>query len=174
MSLSQSENPILVTIFEPHLAHWCPETARLLQNAAYTVHPRVTAITLHGSRGPAGGFRPDSDVDMCLIVDTTGVTERAELAALLRAVLNTTLENWQGAIEADLAAVYDRQGCGLSCFGQPAWDEVRCEIGGQDCFGLYKIQRGYDGFVEQGVELPKMFPCLVIWRSASIDKTFSA
>jgi hypothetical protein len=52
------------------------------------------------------------------------VTERAELAALLRAVLNTTLENWQGAIEANLATAYDRQGCGLSCFEQPAWDAV--------------------------------------------------
>jgi hypothetical protein len=169
MSTFRPDDVIAVTDFEPQLAALCPETARLLQDAALAVHPCVTAITLHGSRGPAGDYRPDSDVDMCLIVDTAGVTERAELAALLRAVLNTTLENWQGVIEADLAAVYDRQGCGLSCFEQPAWDEVRCEIGGQDCFGLYKIQRGYEGFVEQGIEVPKMYPCLVAWRSASID-----
>ena len=38
------------------------------------------------------------------------------------------------------------------------WDEAACTIGGQDCFGLYKIQRGYDGFVEHRVEPRKMFP----------------
>jgi hypothetical protein len=85
--------------------------------------------------------------------------------------LDTTLTHWRGTVEADLAAAYDRQGCGLSCFEHPTWYEVPCTIGGQDCFGLYKTQRGYDGFVEQGIELPKMFPCLVIWRSASIDQT---
>ena len=155
---------IRITSFEPPLAARCPETARLLQNATLIVHPRVTAITLHGSRGPRGDYRPDSDVDMCLVVDTSGVTARDDLAALLRAVLHTTLAHWQGTIEADLAAAYDRQGCGLSCFEQLTWDQVACTIGGQDCFGLYKIQRGYDGFVERGVELNKMFPCAVIWR----------
>jgi len=154
----------------PRLGARCPETARILRDAAFTAHPRVTAVTLHGSRG----YRPDSDADMCLIVDTAGVTGRAARAALLHAALKTTLENWQGAVEADLAAAYDWQGCSLSCFEQPAWDEVQCEIGGQDCFGLYKIQRGYDGFVEQGVELCKMFPCVVAWGSVSINKTFSA
>jgi len=166
---SQSDGLLAVTSFEPQLAALCPETARLLQNAAFTVHPRVTAITLHGSRGPRGGYRPDSDVDMCLIVEPTGESERSELAALLRAVLEPTLAHWQGVVEADLAAAYDRQGCGLSCFEQATWDQVACTIGGQDCFGLYKIQRGYDGFVEQGVELPKMFPCVVIWRKGESD-----
>lgn len=116
---SQPENLVALTAFEPQLAALCPDTARLLQNAAFTVHPRVTAITLHGSRGLAGGYRSDSDVDMCLIVETTGVTERSELAVLLRVVLDTTLAHWRGAVEADLAAAYDRQGCGLSCFEQP-------------------------------------------------------
>ena len=171
MSAARPKDMIALTDFELQLPALCPETARLLRTAALTVHPRVTAITLHGSRGPAGGYRSDSDVDMCLIVDTTGVTGRAEQAALLRAVLDTTLGHWQGAVEADLAAAYDRQSCGLSCFEHLSWDEVRCTIGRQDCFGLYKIQRGYDGFVEQGVELRKMFPCVVIWRSAPIDQT---
>ena len=100
MSAFQPNGVIAVTDLKAELAALCPETARLLQDAAFAVHPRVTAITLHGSRGPRGDYRPDSDVDMCLIVDTTGVTERAELAALLRAALNTTLGNWRGAIEA--------------------------------------------------------------------------
>jgi len=169
VSESRLQGPATIRCFEPQLVACCPDTARLLQNAALIVHPRVTAITLHGSRGPAGGYRPDSDVDLCLLVDTTGVTERAELARLLRSALDTTLEHWQGAVEADLAAAYDRQGCGLSCFEHTTWDETQCTIGGQDCFGLYKIQRGYDGFVEQGVELVKMFPCMVIWRHERSD-----
>ena len=171
MSAFRPNDVIAVTDFEPQLAALCPETAWLLRAAALAVHPRVTAITLHGSRGPAGGYRPDSDVDMCLIVDTAGMTERSELAALLGAVLDTTLAHWQGAVEADLATAFDLRGCGLSCFEHLTWDQVQCTIGGQDCFGLYKIQRGYDGFVEQGVELRKMLPCLVIWRSAPVNKT---
>ena len=100
---TQPDSSAPITSFEPHLAALCPETARILLTARLTVHPRVTAITLHGSRGPAGGYRPDSDVDLCLIVETTGVTERVELATLLRSALHTTLEYWQGAVEADLA-----------------------------------------------------------------------
>lgn len=170
MSLSQGDRPAAVATLLS-LAATCPDTDRILSDAGLTVHQRVVAITLHGSRGPRGDYRPGSDVDMCLIVDTMGVTERSELAALLRAVLDTTLAHWQGVVEADPAAAYDRQGCGLSCFERLTWDQAQCTIGGQDCFGLYKIQRGYDGFVEQGVELRKMFPCLVIWRSAPIHKT---
>jgi hypothetical protein len=161
---TQSERSTSVKVFEAPLAAHCPETARLLRAAALAVHPRVTAITLHGSRGPAGGYRADSDVDLCLIVDVQGVTQESALAALLRVVLNTTLDHWQGTVEADLAAAYDRQGCGLTCFEGPTWDDVQCTIGGQDCFGLYKLQRGFDGFVEQGVALRLMFPCMVIWR----------
>ena len=99
----------------PSLAARCPDTERMLRDAGFVVHPRVEAITLHGSRGLRGDYRPDSDVDMCLIVDMMGVTERAELTARLRSVLDTTLTHWQGTVEADLAAAYDRQGCGLSC-----------------------------------------------------------
>ena len=113
MSAFRPNDVIAVTDF-PQLAALCTETAWLLRAAALAVHPRVTAITLHGSRGPAGGYRPDSDVDMCLIVDTTVMTKRAEPTALLRSVLDTTLTHWQGTVEADLAAAYDRQGCGLS------------------------------------------------------------
>lgn len=115
MSRSRPESLIAITAFEPQLSAVCPETAHILRNAALTVHPRVTAVTLHGSRGPRGDYRPDSDVDMCLIVNTEGVTERSELAALLRAVLDKTLTHCRGTVEADLAVAYDRQGCGLSC-----------------------------------------------------------
>ena len=38
-----------------------PDTYRLLASANLRLHPRVTQVTLHGSRGLKGGFRPDSD-----------------------------------------------------------------------------------------------------------------
>ena len=109
---------ILMLLFWIWLLHGLSSSmlGRLLQEAVFTIHQRVTAITLHGSRGPRGDYRSDSDVDMCLIVDIEEVTERSEPAALLRSVLDMTLTHWRGTVEADLAAAYDRQGCGLSCF----------------------------------------------------------
>jgi hypothetical protein len=53
----------------------------------------------------------------------------------------------------------------LKCFDRTAWDEHLCPLGGVDCFGLYKIQKGFNGFVTNaGVQVKKMYPCLTIWR----------
>jgi predicted nucleotidyltransferase len=151
--------------FEPDFIAALPETAELLKAAPLVVHPRVTCITVHGSRGPAGGYRPDSDVDLSLIVDTEGVTERAELETLLRDVLDTTLTHWTSDVEADLAAIFDIRGCGLHCFDCSTYDEDRCGEESADCFGLYKVQKGFDGFVEGlGIEVEAMYPCAVVWR----------
>ena len=152
--------------FEEQFVVSLPETAELLRFAFLTVHPSVTRITLHGSRGPAGGHRSDSDVDLCLIVDPGGILECSSLDALLRDVLITTLNHWRGTVEADLAAVFDTQGCGLRCFERTAYDKELCSEGGVDCFGLYKIQKGFNGFVEgAGLDVRQMYPCLTVWRS---------
>ncbi len=152
----------LIQDFEGAFVDSLPETARLLRSATLTVHPSVAMITLHGSRGPAGGYRPDSDVDLCLIVEPGGLSQGPELAALLQGVLDTTLRHWTGPVEADLAAVFDDRGCGLGCFE----GTTACTEGGVDCLGLYKVQRGFHGFVERaGVRVERMQPCLVIWRN---------
>ncbi len=154
-----------LTEFESSVATEFPETYRLLKVCNLTIHPQVFRITLHGSRGLAGGCRPDSDIDLCLLVETSEVSGRQELAGLLEEVLQTTLASWKGPVEADLAAVYDRQRCGLKCFETETFEEGLCLIGGIDCFGLYKVQKGFNGFVENSeVQVRRMLPCLKIWE----------
>ncbi len=156
---------VKVSEFEPQLAALLPATHALLSSANVTVHPDVSRIILHGSRGPAGGYRPDSDIDLSLIVETRPAMPESDLAKLLREVINTTLTYWQGSIQVDLAAIFDVQNCGLKCFDQGVWDELLCATGGVDCFGLYKIQKGYRGFVKNaGVQVKQMYPCLKIWQ----------
>ena len=122
-------------------------------------------MVLHGTRGIKGGARPDSDVDLSLVVDAPGM-ERAALATLLGQVIGVTFDAWRGPVELDLVAVFDVRGCGLGCFDVAAWgqDEV-CPFGsGRDCFGAYKVQRGFDGFVENaGIEVRLMQPSVMVW-----------
>ena len=64
----------------------------------------------------------------------------------LQEVVETTLQAWQAAVEADLAVVFDTRQCGLRCFDQTTWNEQLCVNGGGagvgtedgvDCFGPY-------------------------------------
>lgn len=161
---------IKITEFERELAEVLPETYTLLKAANLTVHPAVTRITLEGSRGLAGRFRPDSDIDLTLIVDTRSLPESIrERGDFLRGVLLTTLKSWRGCVEADLAAVFDIHGCGLVCLEKTYYEVGACDCGGVDGFGLYKIQRGFNGFVHgQGIiQIKRMYPILTIWRNQS-------
>lgn len=156
---------IRVAEFEPQLASLLPATHTLLESANLTIHATVSRVILHGSRGPAGGFRPDSDIDLSLIVDARPLPAQSDLDVLLHDVLETTISNWRSAIEVDLAAIFDVRSCGLRCFDRTAWDEQLCTAGGVDCFGLYKIQKGFHGFVTNaGVQVKRMYPCLRIWQ----------
>ena len=62
--------------FESRVATQLPETYARLQLCNLTFHPRVFRIALNDSRGLAGGCRPDSDIDLCLAVETKGVSNR--------------------------------------------------------------------------------------------------
>lgn len=151
--------------FSPAFMQNLPDTLALLQSANLVVHPLVTRIVLHGSRGLAGGPRPDPDVDLSLIVDLPGSLPAAQLEPLLRAVFETTFNAWRSAIEPDLAVIFETRACALHCFTQTHWQENLCPIGGRDCFGLYKIQKGFSGLVTNaGIEVRRMYPCLEIWR----------
>ncbi len=124
------------------------ETYRILQAGNLVIHPSVTAVVLEGSRGPNNCYRPNSDIDLSLIVEPGGLEVGPELGHLLNDVLQTTLKNWHGEVELDLAAVFDTQECGLKCFGQSgSFDLSICGGSGRDCFGIYKTQRGFTGFV---------------------------
>lgn len=132
------------------------------------MHPAVSRIVLHGSRGLAGGARPDSDIDLSLIVDLLAGLGAIELEQFLRAVLDTTLDAWHSHIEPDLAAIFETRACGLHCFTRTTWRDGFCSIGGRDCFGLYKTQKGFTGLVvNAGIEVRRIVPCLEIWQRTS-------
>jgi hypothetical protein len=154
------------TELDPALAARLPDAHARLRAGGLVVHPAVERVVLHGSRGLAGGYRPDSDLDLSLLVDAPAM-ERAALGSLLAQVIATTQGAWRGRVELDLVAVFDVRGCGLGCFDAEAWgaDEV-CPFGsGRDCFGAYKVQRGFEGFVEDaGIEVRRMQPSVTVWR----------
>lgn len=80
---------------------------------------------------------------------------------LLQEVPETTLHHWRGTVEADLTAVFDVRGCGLKCFGLTTGEDSFCLPGGEDCFGLYQIHKGFRGRVENaGVQVKRMVPWL--------------
>jgi hypothetical protein len=149
-------------IFEHELETLLPETYSLLKSGGLAVHDSVSRVILHGSRGPKGGARPDSDIDLSLIVDSRALT-RPYMESTRHDILQTTLSNWQSPIELDLAVVFDIRNCGLKCFNRTSWDEHFCSQSGINCFGLYKTQRGYNGLVvNAGVQIKLMYPCLRI------------
>jgi hypothetical protein len=151
--------------FEPLLASSLPTTYALLRSSNLTLHPAISCVILHGSRGLAGGYRPDSDIDLSLRVDLPSGIAAQELPVLLREVLETTIHNWQNTIGVDLAAIFDIRDCKLKCFERTSWAAQLCTSGGIDCFGLYKIQKGFNGYVTNaGVQVKRMYPCLKIWQ----------
>lgn len=159
------------TIIEylPELAALLPATHDFLRESRLVVHDAVRQVTLLGSRGLAGGAQVASDLDLSLMVDTDLLpATEPDRAQMLRSVLETTLNAWESPIEIDLAAVFDKGGCcGLRCFSLRTWDEAVIQGRGVDCFGVYKTQRGFNGYVTEGVRLDHMVPMLVIWRSTT-------
>ncbi|MBW2624181.1 MAG: hypothetical protein JRD68_14830 [Deltaproteobacteria bacterium] len=84
---------------------------------------------------------------------------------LCREILTQTLSSWQGDVEADLAVVFDKLGCGLECFKKPSFAEVSCNGDGTGCLGLYKIQKGFTGFADSStIDVKQMYPQLMVWR----------
>jgi hypothetical protein len=155
-------------VFAPLFAQHLPATHALLQTANLVVHPNVARIVLHGSRGLAGGARPTSDLDLSLIVALPAELGARDLEAFLGTVFETTFNAWQAAVEPDLAVIFETRACALRCFTQTSWRAGLCAIGGLDCFGLYKVQRGFSGLVTHaGVRVRRMYPCLEIWRRTS-------
>lgn len=155
-----------ITEFLPELAVQLPVTADLLHNSRLVIHDAVCQITLLGSRGLANTYRPDSDIDLSLMVDVTLMPKaEPERADFLRTVLEITLSQWQSPVDVDLAAVFDKGDCcGMRCFNQLNWNDAVIANRGEDCFGIYKMQRGFNSYVTQGVRLAPMYPMLAIWR----------
>ena len=153
---------IHITTFDSAFAGSLPHTHKLLAAANLVVHPGVARVVLHGSRGLAGGYRPDSDVDLSLIVD---LPQGESFEHELNQVVRTSFDHWQAAVELDMAVIFDIKGCELRCFDQTTWQERVCRLGGVDCFGMYKIQKGFHGMVSgAGIRVELMYPCITIWQ----------
>jgi len=151
----------------PSLRQRLPATAAILEAAGLVVHPAVHKVVLSGSRGLRGGFRPDSDVDLSLLVDRGFLDTASDQAAALREILETTLRAWRGPVALDTIAVFDERGCGLSCFDCETGAERRCGERGIDCMGLFKIQKGFDGYVRGvGVVIERVYPMIAVYERA--------
>jgi len=161
-----SNAPLLINQFESHFIAQLPETYQLLRHANLVVHPAVAHVVLYGSRGLAGRARPDSDVNLFLVLHPTQVPSSPAREHFLRMLLGLTLGHWQASVNLDAAAVFDLRGCGLRCFDRTRYDARPCRWGnGVDCFGIYKIRPGYSGYVRTGLQVRRMYPCIRIWRN---------
>jgi len=158
---------ITVTDFEYEFEQEYPKVISLIRNAGLSVHEGVQKITLHGSRGPKGGFRDDSDLDLSLIVDTAQYPDIKHDAELAKEILYTSLANWHDKIKLDLNIVFDIRGCKLACFNEPQYAPGVClAAGGIDCYGLYRIEDGAPDYViNAGTNIKSIYPCIVIWRN---------
>jgi len=156
----------LVTIFAPALEALLPQTYGLLHTARLVLHPAVERVILTGSRGIGGRPRPDSDVDLSLVVARGALpADQPEREQMLCAVIEATLLMWQGRVECDLAAVYDQRACGLNCLAGQRDAPSACDHGEHCQFGIYKLQKGFSGEVPWArIELERMYPVLEIWR----------
>lgn len=161
---------IRVTNFQPTLASSLPATFELLMSSNLVVHPAVSHIVLHGSRGLAGGYHSSSDIDLSLIVDALPELIQEKLDSFLRDVLEITRSQWQSAVELDLAIVFDIKHCKLKCFDRLDWNGQLCTLGGVDCFGLYKVGKGFKGFVTNaGIQVKRTYPSLKIWQQTKLS-----
>jgi len=131
----------------------------ILEISNFIVHDAVNKVALMGSRGLQGGFRPDSDIDVGLILSP----EVKHDVSLCEEVLSTTQSSWTSDIELDVALVFDKRSCSLACYEDPFFNDFSCG-GGVDCIGLYKNQKGFNGYIGNiGIEVTKAQPIVIIW-----------
>ncbi|MBE0686128.1 MAG: hypothetical protein IH585_09020 [Anaerolineaceae bacterium] len=155
-----------ITQFAPTFIAQCSETHQILHSGHLVLHPAVTQVTLHGSRGLAGKFRPDSDIDLSLLISCTEPPEiNNGFEKLCIEVLDVTLSQWKSEMELDLAVIFPLHTCNFACFQVNNYDPALCSLGYVDCFGIYKIQKGFSGFVlSAGIQVEKMYPLITVWK----------
>lgn len=142
-----------------------PTTYKILQSAQLTVHPYVYKVILSGSRGLAGNFKDDSDIDLSLLVENDRFHNAEDKEKVLREILDTTLQAWKSTVELDTVAVFNINNCGLECFDSISFNHTSCKETGIDCMGLYKTQKGFNGFVPKiGIDIRKICPTVTVWE----------
>lgn len=77
-----------------------------------------------------------------------------------------TLSKRKSEIELDLAIIFLLRACDLTCFLVIHYDPFLFTIGGKDCFGIYKILKGFSRFVlNANVQVRKIYPLITIWKN---------
>lgn len=84
---------ILVEINE-EIRERLPRTYEILKESNLTVHPFVYKVILTGSRGLAGNYREDSDIDLSLLVDRELLKIQDDDEETLKDILQVTLTYW--------------------------------------------------------------------------------
>jgi hypothetical protein len=104
-------------------------------------------------------------MDLSFVTDITSTGLADNRAGLkLKEVLLTTFEKSECPVELDLAAIFDRKNCKLACFDVDDYRQLLCPEAGPGCMGIYKIQKGFQGFVPPVFEVQKMYPLLTLWK----------
>lgn len=141
-----------------------PVTYRIFESSTLVVHPYVYKVMLTGSRGLAGNYREDSDIDLSLLVERSRIEIESE-EKTLNEILNVTLLAWESSVELDTVAIFDISSCGLDCFDCTTFQDRICNEKGIDCMGLYKTQKGFKGYVPKaGIDIQKVYPMITVWE----------
>ena len=156
-----------ITRYSPQLDRLLPQTAALLKITRWQVHPGVLRVVLIGSRGLDGHPRPDSDIDLSLIVDPAMLPPaEPEREQFLRAVIETTLNSWQSPVEVDVAAPFGSPDA-LRMFSVRDYDAALVSTCAPQ-IGLYKLQKGFSGYVPPEIlDWRKVYPLLTIWERSA-------
>ncbi|MBK9745940.1 MAG: nucleotidyltransferase domain-containing protein [Chloroflexi bacterium] len=156
-----------ITRYSPQLDRLLPQTAALLKITRWQVHPGVLRVVLIGSRGLDGHPRPDSDIDLSLIVDPAMLPPaEPEREQFLRAVIETTLNSWQSPVEVDVAAPFGSPDA-LRMFSVRDYNAALVSTCAPQ-IGLYKLQKGFSGYVPaEMLDWRKVYPLLTIWERSA-------
>ena len=115
------------------------------------------------SRGPSNCYHSKSDIDISMILDKEMVNNPLQCENDLSEIIELTINNWNSPIEIDIALLFSINSCDFECFYKFP-NKHRCRIKSHDCFGIYKIQKEFEGFVPKiGIDVDKVFPIRIIW-----------
>jgi hypothetical protein len=157
---------ITITEFEADFAREFPDSCEILKRGPLNVHEGVARITLHGSRGPTGGFTEDADIDLCLLVDAEQYPDLIHDEELVKEIMYTTLAEWREKIKPDVRVIFDTRRCDLKCFNEREYKPGICIGGGLDCFGIYEMTFGTPGYVlNSGMNVKSIYPCITVWKN---------
>lgn len=124
----------------------------------------IKAVILSGSRGPSNSYRNDSDIDISLIVNEDQIMDPFMYEPEFKSILNHLLRSWKHEVVLDTALLFPVKNCAFECFFKKTAN-ISCTNQELDCFGVFKIQKKFEGFVpKMGLDVNKVMPIEVLWK----------